>query len=352
MIIVDTRKRFVTPRPSSILPPTWSGPDVPRGWLPAGIGRGDPSVRWIGLGDAPLVEPFFSETLLRLRTTSPPAYEWETGLAALESGLERLSPVSPSGIIVHMTRCGSTLLARALRNAVGAIVPCEAQAFATAMLWASSPSRYWSTVGARLLGTLTTTFAHYQGRPVPGQVVIKCGTEGLFLLRTIHAVWPGIPCLIMVRNPIEVLVSISRNIPKAFLSWYDASTNSCFGVPPREVLGGEPLEYWAWIMGRFCSDAQVAVSDKCRVLDYSDITPKIAMKVGEYFGLSFPEESPALIRDTFRVNAKSPSRVYAADSASKTLSASEVIKASSARWADGPYASLRERAARWDGAEV
>lgn len=347
MVIPDNRKRWVLP--SSMAQSMWPGSDIPPGWLPVSIAGGIPTVvRWIRIGEAPLAEPLFNYTLKRLRGSNFPAHERETELSTLERGAARLPCVAPAGIVIHMTRCGSTLLANAFRSAMDAVVLSEVPVVARVMEWIASPSRHWATTGSRLFLPLTSVFAHYQGDCVPRDVVIKCGTEGLLLLRAIRTVLPDIPCLVLIRNPIEVLVSIAANTPRGFTEWYEFPRNPILGGPPPDALAGGHIEFWAWLMGRFCSDALALLDDRCRVLDYSDITPDVARRVGEYFHLSVSGEGEPRLHEAFRFSAKHPERLFESDSARKRFSTSDAINASAAKWADGPYQELRKRAAGWD----
>src|SRR6476469_2135193 len=95
------------------------------GWTPVRAGaRGDELiVEWRWLDDVPFREPFFTETvqlalerpfsLLFPRTTTIDA------LAGVEPGLE------PNGFILHMSRCGSTLVSQMLAAVPGHLVLSE-----------------------------------------------------------------------------------------------------------------------------------------------------------------------------------------------------------------------------------
>jgi len=111
-----------------------SAGNVPEGWLPVEISERYAIVRWMRLGAEPLVEPFFSHVVERLRIRNPPAVEFETDLFALSGVQAHLPPVAPRAIIFHMSRCGSTLMLNALRAAGARVVaPGEPQPVERAM---------------------------------------------------------------------------------------------------------------------------------------------------------------------------------------------------------------------------
>src|ERR1700722_15328119 len=90
----------------------WS-PEIKPGWIPVGIDRLRPIVRWMNVGNASLTAPMFMEAVARFRLNR--AQEIETGLSVLMEGTAHLLGGEPRGVIVHMTRCGSTALANAMR---------------------------------------------------------------------------------------------------------------------------------------------------------------------------------------------------------------------------------------------
>ncbi len=97
-----------------------------RGWLPVTIGLDSQSeetvVRWLEFGSAKLsgtvLQTDGRKTALR---TEPPASEAQSGLDTLLERGERLRPVTPAGFIFHVSRCGSTLIANALKTAERAV---------------------------------------------------------------------------------------------------------------------------------------------------------------------------------------------------------------------------------------
>jgi hypothetical protein len=345
MIIPDSRKRWA---PKRSRPEIWPGTGNAGGWLPVSISSGAmPVVRWIDARGLRLDEPFFAQTVNSLRDGERPPLECETELSALERAAGSRS-VMPSGIIVHVTRCGSTLLTNALRAAEHSVVLSEPQIFGRVLGWVGSPAPYWARVGLDLVRQVSAVFAHYQGNDVSQPVILKCGADGLFLLRAIRAALPMVPCLVLVRDPAEVLVSIAALTPVSFVEWYDSAHIPRFGIPPPEILAQGHVEFWAWIMGRFCSDALTLLGPRCRVLDYSQITLGLVRKVGEFFNLSFSVEGERSLSEIFRLDAKRPGRVFESDSADKRMRASETIRASCGRWADDPYRQLRTGAAAWN----
>src|SRR5271170_2236904 len=87
----------------------WTSERIAPGWIPIDIDGLRPVVRWMNVGKTSLSAPTFEGSVAILRRDNRP--ELETGHSLLASGTMHLPEVEPAGIIFHMTRCGSTLLA-------------------------------------------------------------------------------------------------------------------------------------------------------------------------------------------------------------------------------------------------
>ena len=100
-----------------------------RGWVPSAISFDqephiipEATVNWVEVGSTPLAEPFFDQTLTRLREATPAAREILTDIDTLFRVGEVLPRPQPAGFIFHISRCGSTLLANALKTSDQVVV--------------------------------------------------------------------------------------------------------------------------------------------------------------------------------------------------------------------------------------
>jgi hypothetical protein len=301
-------------------PPTpgvgWSEQIRP-GWLPIEIAGMEPVVRWMKVNSFQLSDPFFSTSVERLRVGPHSARELETRLNVFVHGTAHLVPVAPAGVILHMSRCGSTLLANALRSAVRVVAVSEAASIEMMMSLASSASTYWSKMCTGLLEPLTTVFAHYLGPPAKN-VVIKCSAIAIAHFEAIRRAWPTVPCIILIRNPVEVLVS-NLERPGRWVQAYGAANDGSgmFGTPPASVLASGRAELPAWVIGRFCNAALAVMDERCRVINYEDLNPKSVAGIAEFFGLEFTSEGLRDFQGAFHVDAKRVDRIFKPDQQTK-----------------------------------
>lgn len=326
-----------------------------KGWLPLDF-EFDPEpavvtsavVRWMEFGSTPLAEPFFQHTIEKLRNASPAAVEVDTSLEAMLAWSERLPAVRPAGFIFHISHCGSTLLANGLKNAPGGVVASEAGAFVRLARWyPDAPSRYlqkrWQSTRRRLFDSLFRLFAHYRSGQSE-RLVIKFCSLNLFGMRFVRECWPEVPCIVLIREPAEVLVSTlnekgwlaykTTDQVRELYGWCDPPT------PPEEMPDDE---YCARLLARHLEVALESIDDGCEVIDYEDLTSKRIRAIARTFGLDLPE---AFERRIFRTYAKDPfhSLLYQDDRAEKRRRAELGAKAAAERWAQAAYLELRARA--------
>jgi hypothetical protein len=214
---------------------------VPRGWLPVGIS--DRAVRWMHFGSSGLDEPFFHLSVHRMRTCASTVAEVDTSLEELSEGCSRFPIATPAGIILHISRCGSTLVLNGLKKADSVIGISEAQPVEQLLSRKHvSVSDYWQRKQRQTLTALVSIFARHQGESA--KVLIKGGCTGIIELAYIRSVWPSVPCIIITRNPIEVVVSNLKK-PPGWMVGVPEGHPLPFGPPPSEVNNNGPLNYLA-----------------------------------------------------------------------------------------------------------
>jgi len=327
---------------AAVVPPFPCVDQVPIGWLPVGFDVESSSVRWMLVGDADFPYAMFDQSISALRANLPPPRELETDLSILTETVTA-NARSPSGVIVHMSRCGSTLLLTGLGCARGVLAVGEANMIDEALTRMAFRSQYWAAMCLKIARRTVELLASYRGE-AEGRLVIKCGLSGMADLQQIRAAWPTVPCLVLIRDPIEVLVSNLQRPPLWMTRWRRDPGSYSFGIPPQPVLAGGDEESFAWLIGRLCIQAFGALDKECFVLDYADLCPTAVSRVASIFDLSFSNEGMTRMTDTFRFHGRYPNRPYRADGETKRNAATEVIRAAVERWAQEPYEYLAQRA--------
>jgi hypothetical protein len=325
------------------------------GWLPVDIEL-DPQpavvsegpVRWLEFGSTPLAEPFFRQTADKLEKAPQPAREIETNIETMVRLTNRLPAVRPAGLIFHVSHCGSTLLSNALKLAPQTVVTSEpATLVRLTRRYADTPSAYltarWEVRRRILMDSVLRLFAHYRTGETE-RAVVKFASINLMEMKMVRSCWPDTPCVVIVRNPAEVLVTALKG--HGWMVWKTDGDLAC------ELFGWKDLsqavqempdeEYCARAMGQLLASALNTVDENCKVIDYEDLNRQRICEVASFFGLALPEDGKE-IDQIFSYHAKDPERrrPFRNDSARKRHQASAALHQAAQRWAMPAYAALR-----------
>ena len=313
-------------------------------WLPTDFifNRANSLVRWIDFGSKCITEPFFRMTLEFLRGSNPPAPERLTSIDLfLDAG--RAAPmVLPSGVIFHVSRCGSTLLANALKTSEGIVTLSEANPLAP--FFRASPFNLAPCLAAisnnarkTFLDALVTLYAHHGATSANARVLIKCHTMEIFGMSLIRQIWPTVPFVILIRDPVEVIVSNLKN-PAGWT--IERKHSSEFGWSSIETENMSPEEYLARLFGRMCEAASAQIDNNCRVIDYSTLDKQSLLSVASFFGINM---GGVRFEEVLQKYAKDPTntKIFEADAERKQREATPLTRDCVRRWADGAYHHLR-----------
>jgi hypothetical protein len=319
-------------------------------WLPVGFEFNPTaaSVKWIDFGSRPISEPFFRQTLLRLESMEPPAAERITDLSTFLEAASRLEPVAPSGLIFHVSRCGSTFLANALRTAHQVLVLSEPHPivkFFHPWVFSNSPfpAESWPEQRRRFLSAISSIYAHH-AQACLSKVVIKCAAVDILHIPLIRSVWPNTPCMVVIRDPLEVMVSnLAKPAPWLKSQSRPAVARRIFGWPETESQSMSPEEFCARGIGRFCESASRVIGDKCHIIDYSDMNITNIYKIADFFGLGMPAPYSPAVKHVIDTWAKDPegARAFEDDHNRKQSEATESIREAAQRWAQESYELLK-----------
>jgi hypothetical protein len=324
------------------------------GFLPIDlVFRGDkPHVRWMELEPSELSEPFFFQTVARKRRCLPPAHERDTAVDLLRYVGSRSSAARPAGVICHISRCGSTLIGNALRAAGARVVSEAAPVEALFAPYASAiwpfPLDLWEAMRGELLSSLAAVF----GRDTrntdesPVKLVIKFSSPCILALPFIRSVWPEVPCLIVTRDPIEVIIS-NLQAPGGWLRAKNKplTASNWLGLGDLDLTNMTSVEYRARVVGSFCEAAINNWWAACKVLDYKDLNEASILKTLDLFGVVAPPRDSEAWRRAIEMYSKDPTgaRRFLPDGARKQSLAFGPLRADVDRWTRRPYEELRRR---------
>jgi len=325
-------------------------PEKLKWWLPvdAVIDRGRPAIEWMDIRDVTFNEPFFHETIERVKTNSA-AQSVVTDLDFLLQMEKICESVEPAGFIFHTSRCGSTLLANACRALNGSIVISEAPVLdklASRFFTDAEPNSTKELIYMLCLKAAVTALGQRQ-TGIVNRYFIKFACSTTLQMHRIRRVWPNVPFVFLYRDPIEVIVSNLRSTPE----WMKPQSNpktaaAIVGVEVCELENLTPEEFCARSVGRFLAQALASVDGQTKLVNYEELTsPDGLVKVVRFFGIQPAATEIDAIREVSRLYSKDLTRgvTFQADGQSKRISASVSVIDLATKWALPFYEQLENR---------
>ena len=306
------------------------------GWLPAAIVESDSglAIDWFYLGEGGLSEPFFEDSLRRARCMPISSLlRHRTPLASLSAAIGAAGPV-PDGLIFHLSRCGSTLVAQMIAALPGAVVVSEAPPLDWVLQYAHIATD--QPIEARL-ALIRAMVAALGRRAARGQAfVIKLDSWHTTVLPLIVQAFPETPWIFLYRDPLEIMASQFRQ--RGWQTVRGGIGQDVFGIA-EEGLSEE--EYCACVLERTCAPI-LAATDAARglLINYAALPDAIETEILPHFGIELTETARPGVAAAARRDAKAPNTAFAPDSAAKQRDASEAVRAAVARYLADPYRRL------------
>ena len=315
------------------------------GWMPidAVVEDGRPGLLWMPMADVSFTEPFFQQTVDRIRAEQLKRPERFTEFDALLQVDKVLPRVEPAGFIFHSSRCGSTLLANACRAVTDSIVLSEAAPIDKLI------ARFITDATNQLKETLYSVFLRATVNALsPGdkqRVFIKFSPCSVSQLERIRRIWPRTPWVFLYRDPVETIVSNVTNPPTWLLDEDHRVLAHITGAPPAEIAEMSLEERCARSIGSFFSTAQTLANDNSLLLNYSQLSLPVISGILNFFNAHPTDAEFERIASGARVYSKevSTTREFVPDADAKQELASSVVRELAERWAIGPYRLLEEK---------
>jgi hypothetical protein len=282
------------------------------GWMPIRVEPtpDGPAISWCWAEGARFDDPFWTESANRLMADPFRLLFQHTGtLADLERHAEQHPGIAPSGFIFHLSRCGSTLVGRALASMPGGRVLSEPLPLDQMMRAMSDRPFDEQVLAARWM---LQALAPVKSDDVR-HLVVKLDCWHIPFFPVLRAAFPDVPWIFLSREPAEVMVSHDRQYGAQMIP--GALPNAQLQVPAGEH---SLIEHGAHVLAGFLRSAVQYHHDGGLLVDYTELPDALATRIAPHFGLDgvVPES-------VFAVHSKNPAMPFAPDSASKRSVASE-----------------------------
>ena len=315
-----------------------SGDGSLEGWLPV-IGHPGPpaSLEWCW-SDGELRAPFFEGDVQRwLSHPFNHAFRRRTDLGAVVTEAARLAGPPVRGVILHQSRCGSTLLASML-GAAGVRVLSEVGVIDAV---ARAPG-LGDEERAAAIRSLVSVLGRSPDRS--GGVVVKLDSWATRSLDHYRRAFGRVPMAFVYRDPVAVVVSQLRR--RAVHTVPGALDPALFGSTFSGLWEGSAAAGVAQVVASI-SEAVLDAADAgldIAFVRYDDL-PAAASFVAGRFGIPVDGAEPAMAA-VAEVDAKNPVLAFADDTAAKEAEATPEVRDAVGRWLAPVHARLDEARAR------
>lgn len=249
-----------------------------RQWLPVGLASDGTQVlvKWAHFGTVPLDGPFFEYSLRKARQHPVShLFGWRTPLARLAAEAPCLD-----GLVFHMSRCGSTLVAQALAALSGHLVLSEPAPFDELLQFCAVRVDIALETRIALLRGMAAALASERGAPVRRRFLkTDCWHAGAMPL--LHAAFPDTPWVFLYRDPREVLMSHERMPGSQTLPGQHAAL---VGIDDPAALPG--LDFTARVLAATCHKAaDHAAIEGGLFIEYADLPQALQTRILPHFGI-------------------------------------------------------------------
>lgn len=183
------------------------------GWIPYKItvDNGQAECHWINTHNQPYLEPFFMETISKIRGISrvPVRYRTVSDLNMLEEWARDLDCIEPTAFIFHISRCGSTLISQLLGLDNQHISLSEVPVFDDILRLPFKIPEINEAYTDRLLkaaikfyGQKRTGHEHH--------LFIKTDSWHIHYYKQLRRLYPATPVILLYRTPNEVFESHTK----------------------------------------------------------------------------------------------------------------------------------------------
>lgn len=305
---------------------------------------GRPGLTWMNMSDVELKEPFFQQTVDRVRDEEPWRGVLFTEFDALLQLDQFLPRVRPAGFIFHSSRCGSTLVANACRALDDSIVLSEAYVIdklVARFITDAGDDPVKSSLYSVLLRAAVNALA-YNDRVNKPRVFVKFSCCGVSQLERIARIWPDVPWVFLYRDPVETIVSNMKMVPAWLLDEDRRILAHVTGTTPAAISEMSLEELCARSIGGFYAAAHSVANGNCMLLNYNQLS---VINVLNFFNVSLSAEELERITSGSRSYSKqvSGAREFVPDAEAKRSSASDKVRQFAQQFAIGPYQLLERK---------
>jgi hypothetical protein len=316
------------------------------GLIPVAITRSHRLV-WLDVGACPLNEWKFRFSIRNLveRSGVGPCFTTSLDLLKLPT-LGLPAQPRPAGFIFHMSKCGSTLLAKILDQSPEHVVLKEPTPFHE-RFW-EYLTHDWSTLepaeeNLRMIRNLLGAMGRIR-LPDQTSYFVRFRSWTVAFVEIIQRAFPETPCVFMYREPVEVMASILSKPTTGLPRLKDGGAAAFItGRADAELDLSDRLGYFTAFYRQYLSAGLTKMNQRSRYLNYRDLTKAHLPTILEA-GFDYRPSGPTLdaMGEQFGFYSKDDStpRSFASDVEDKRRLVTPAMRAASTRHLSEYYRAL------------
>ena len=294
------------------------------GFVPAAVDpRGPGAVYWVDIGDHRFRHWQYVFTLDHLAREGGIRAYFASPVEILDEDDLFADSAPVAGLIFHVSRCGSTLVTKALGRLNSHVMISQGAPLQQGF-WAEATEQWirplpQDAVTMRRFRNLVRAMCRRRHGDEE-RAFVKFISWNTIYAPFIRAALPGVPAIFLYRDPVEVIASVRRDTT-AVLEARDTGLGSLLtGRPAEEIAAMDDVTYLAHCYRRYFTVAAEEAGNGFALLNYRDLGPERFSEIVERaFGLRFTAAELTQMEGQFSVHAKDDSgkRSFQADSAAK-----------------------------------
>ena len=291
-----------------------------RGWYPVAIDSvtEPPHLVWRYLGDKPLSPAFFEDSFSGQVPADRRVCRSALG-APVSSSPQLPHALPPNAFIFHVSRCGSTLLNQMLASLPGCVIASEPTVLDP--FFRLHQHQHQSAISGSA-GTLRQLVAALgqQRSPADRHFFVKLDSWHMPWLPWLRQLYPHTPCVLLYRQPEEVLASHRRQKGAHMVpGGVDLSALALSGASPAPAdLDGHAARVLAGIFASALAAAQADVHTDANgppitLVNYTQLPGVVSADWLAALGLYVDDAALALLLASTQQHAKHPSKRFEGD---------------------------------------
>lgn len=284
--------------------------------------RNDPALcAWIQNDQENFSEPFFNETITRLRSTRLNQHQYTSvsHINMLPGWAAQTGPgKKPSAIIFHISRCGSTLFSQLLALQQQYMVLSEVPFFDELLRLPFKDASIDKEQASVLFDAALQLYINSSYK-VPTHVFIKADSWHLHFYEQLRTLYPGVPFILLYRNPLEVLQSQQRR--RGMQSVPGIIEPAVFGLSTAQASSTDLDQYMGHILNSYF-EQMIAIAGKdpnSVLINYNEGALAGMQKIVAATGIPFDDGYKTAVEERAGYHAKYPGQVFAEENTDKKI---------------------------------